>query len=195
MKLADTFEAVAYKQLVASDLPNRRSHQHELTGVKSLNTIFGPSSKIEGRLTWVFFADGEEPANEENDFTFYDARAKTAARTGRSEWRLYYQGNFLDHAFPMLKLLLVLRPGGHRTQDSLWLPRTEVRNGDHSPITSCGRKFFEATPDPTRCRPSRDFDRSIFSREHSSSGDRIRRRRQRRPEMGAGRVYRRPARR
>lgn len=95
MKLADTFEAVAYKQLVASDLPNRRSHQHELTGVKNLNTVFGAGSKIEGRLKWVFFRDGDKPASEENDFTFYDARAKTAARTGRSEWRLYYHGNFL----------------------------------------------------------------------------------------------------
>jgi hypothetical protein len=98
MKLADTFEAVAYKELVASDLPNRRSHQHELTGVKSLTTIFGLGPKIQNRMKWVFFANGGEPATEDNDFTFYDARAKTTARTGRSEWRLYYHGNFLGYA-------------------------------------------------------------------------------------------------
>jgi len=112
VKLADTFEALAYKQLVASDLPNRRSHQHELTGVKTLNTIFGPGPKIEGRLKWVFFANADEPASEENAFTFYDARAKTAARTGRSEWRLYYHGNFLNSA-DIGDLLIVAKTRSH----------------------------------------------------------------------------------
>ncbi len=49
-------------------------------------------------MSWHYFADDQEPIQDEGDFTFYDARAKTADRTGRSEWRFYYYGNFLSCA-------------------------------------------------------------------------------------------------
>jgi len=98
MKLSQTFDAVAYKQLVAVDLPNRGSHQHELNGVSALKSVFGTAAETRGRLVWVHFPAEGEPVQDENAFTFYDARARSSARTGRSEWRLYYHGDFLLRA-------------------------------------------------------------------------------------------------
>jgi len=98
MTLAQLFDGVAYKRLVASDLPKMRSNQHELTGVRTLRPLFGTNSKFRGRMIWVFFPTKGQPAQEENEFTFYDARAKGAQRTGRSEWKLYYYGTFLSRA-------------------------------------------------------------------------------------------------
>jgi len=96
MNLSDVFTAVAHKELVAVDLPHAGSNQHELNGVAALKDLFGTDGKTRGRISWHYFADDHEPAQEENDFTFYDARAKTADKTGRSEWRFYYYGNFLS---------------------------------------------------------------------------------------------------
>lgn len=98
MKLATIFEAAAYKQLVTVDLPNRGSHQHELNGVGALQTFFGTDQKTQGTIKWAYFMNGSEPEIEEGEFTFYDARAKSAALTGRSEWRFYYKGDFLSRA-------------------------------------------------------------------------------------------------
>jgi hypothetical protein len=83
---------------VAVDLPNLRSNQHELNGDEALKEFFGIDSKTRGNLSWHYFSDDHETSQEENEFTFYDARAKTATRTGRSEWRFYYYGSFLSRA-------------------------------------------------------------------------------------------------
>lgn len=96
MNLSDVFTAVAHKELVAVDLPHAGSNQHELNGVAALKDLFGTDGKTRGRISWHYFADDQEPTQEENDFTFYDARAKTADKTGRTEWRFYYYGNFLS---------------------------------------------------------------------------------------------------
>jgi hypothetical protein len=98
MNLSEIFTEVAYKKLVAVDLPNEGSNQHELNGVGALKDFFGTTSETRGKLIWRYFADDEEPKKDVDDFTFYDARAKSAARTGRSEWRFYYYGNFLRSA-------------------------------------------------------------------------------------------------
>lgn len=99
MNLSAIFSDVAHKQLVAVDLPDLGSNQHELNGVSALKEFFGTSGSSRGTLHWHYFADDEEPVQEENDFTFYDARARSADRTGRSEWRFYYYGSFLDRAY------------------------------------------------------------------------------------------------
>lgn len=98
MNLSEVFAAVAHKQLVLVDLPAAGSHQHELNGVSALKDFFGTSGPTKGRLTWHYFADEQEPVQELNDFTFYDARAKTTHKTGRTEWRMYYYGDFLNRA-------------------------------------------------------------------------------------------------
>ena len=93
--LADVFDAVAHKRLVQVDLPGKGSNQHELNGVSALRDFFKTGEKVGGAIHWHYFADDKQVDEEEGTFTFYDARAKSADRTGRSEWRFYYTGDFL----------------------------------------------------------------------------------------------------
>ncbi|MCM3904789.1 MAG: type II restriction endonuclease [Pyrinomonadaceae bacterium] len=97
MNLSSVFTDVAHKQLVAVDLPGG-SNQHELNGIEALKQFFGTGEPTHGTLSWHYFADDHEPAQDEGHFTFYDARAKSAGRTGRTEWRFYYYGQFLAKA-------------------------------------------------------------------------------------------------
>lgn len=98
MNLSSIFSDVAHKQLVRVDLPKLGSNQHELNGVTALKEFFGYSEPTRGKLSWHYFADDQDPIQDEGDFTFYDARAKTFELTGRSEWRFYYYGDFLSFA-------------------------------------------------------------------------------------------------
>lgn len=98
MNLSDVFTAVAHKNLVIVDLPHAGSHQHEFNGSAALKVFFGTEEPQRGSIDWHFFADDQEPKHAEGSFHFYDARARSAARTGRSEWRLYYTGDFLSNA-------------------------------------------------------------------------------------------------
>jgi hypothetical protein len=98
MKLSDVFLAVAHKQLALVDLPNVGSNQHELNGIAALKQLFGTEASTTGVINWHYFADDEEPQAQSGDFTFYDARKRSSIRTGRSEWRFYYTGEFLSRA-------------------------------------------------------------------------------------------------
>ncbi|HEX5705124.1 MAG TPA: type II restriction endonuclease [Pyrinomonadaceae bacterium] len=98
MNLSSIFSRVAHKQLVTVDLPDRGSNQHELNGDNDLREFFGIRESTRGTLTWHYFSDDEAPVSESGNFTFYDAREKSASRTGRSEWRFYYEGKFLERA-------------------------------------------------------------------------------------------------
>ena len=113
MNLSSVFTDVAHKVLVAVDLPKLGSNQHELNGVGALKEFFGTSEPTRGTLSWHYFADDREPAQEEGDFTFYDARAKSSDRTGRSEWRFYYDGSFLEHADVGDRFFLARSQSGH----------------------------------------------------------------------------------
>jgi hypothetical protein len=95
MNLSDVFAAVAYKRLAMVDLPNLGSNQHELSGVSALRSFFHGEVRDSGMVEWHYFADDQEPHSELGSFTFYDSRKKSAARTGRTEWRFYYKGDFL----------------------------------------------------------------------------------------------------
>lgn len=99
MNLSEIFSAVAHKELVAVEIPEAGSNQHELNGVSALKEMFGTHEATRGNLSWRLFEDDSETDRQENEFTFYDARARGAARTGRSEWRFYYRGDFLKRAF------------------------------------------------------------------------------------------------
>jgi hypothetical protein len=134
MKLSSVFTAVAHKQLVAVDLPGSGSNQHELNGVAALRELFGANGVKRGNLQWHYFADDQEPAEEDGDFTFYDARAKSASRTGRSEWRFYYYGSFLAHANVGDWLFLARGPKERLfalifQHDSAWLRAAQVLFG------------------------------------------------------------------
>ncbi len=108
MEMADVFSSIAYKELVQvdlpkrdsnePDLPKRGSNQHEINGTAALRKFFRTSEKVAGSIKWFYFADDRETLNSDGEFTFYDARAKSAERTGRTEWHLYYKGDFLNNA-------------------------------------------------------------------------------------------------
>src|SRR4051812_24983126 len=100
MRLSSVFSHVMHKELVAGELPNRISNQHELNGTGALKNFFGVTKPVRGEISWHYFSDDqEEPSQAVGGFTFYDSRAKSAARTKRSpEWRFYYFGNFLECA-------------------------------------------------------------------------------------------------
>jgi hypothetical protein len=110
--LADVFDAVAHKRLVQVDLPSRGSNQHELNGSVALREFFKTAEKVEGSLEWHYFVDDKEPEYEEGTFTFYDARARSAQRTGRTEWRFYYSGSFLSRCSEGDELILVRTRAG-----------------------------------------------------------------------------------
>jgi hypothetical protein len=95
VNLSSIFSDVAHKQLVRVDLPKLGSNQHELNGVTALKEFFGSGEATRGKLSWHYFADDQDPVQDDGEFTFYDARAKSFDLTGRSEWRFYYYGNFL----------------------------------------------------------------------------------------------------
>lgn len=98
MNLAGVFAAVAYKELVAVDVPGAGSNQHELNGTAAIREFFGTTAPRSGPISWRLFRDGSDPEESEGRFTFYDARAASAHQTGRTEWRLYYSGWFLAGA-------------------------------------------------------------------------------------------------
>ena len=134
MNLSDVFTAVAHKQLTAVDLPDMGSNQHELNGTAVLRGFFGTSEPTRGAVLWHRFADDEEPTADSGEFTFYDARAKSADRTGRSEWRFYYEGRFLDCAGVGDTLVLAKTPTGKLfglvfQRDSAWLRAAKVLFG------------------------------------------------------------------
>lgn len=99
MNLNSVFSSVVYKQLVQVDLPGG-SHQHEINGVRELREFFETSEPISGSINWHFFSDENDPQQAQGHFTFYDARERSSNRTGRSEWRLYYTGDFINCANP-----------------------------------------------------------------------------------------------
>lgn len=105
MNLSNIFSAIAYKELAQVDLPGR-SHQHEVNGSGRLKSFFRTSEAVSGIIRWYYFADNVETLQEDGTYTFYDPRARSVERTGRSEWRLYYTGKFLQCADPGDVLIL-----------------------------------------------------------------------------------------
>ncbi len=111
MRLNQLFSAIAVKTLSSVDIVGLNSHQHEINGVSSLRSFFNTSEKYTGVISWFVFTDNNDRFNYSEQVTFYDAREKSFEKTGRSEWRMYYSGDFIKHASPGDFLILL------RTQD------------------------------------------------------------------------------
>jgi hypothetical protein len=131
MNLSQIFSAVAHKRLVAVDLPDAGSNQHELNGSRALREFFGTAGETRGSISWHYFADDAEPAHIESTFTFYDARAASPDRT---EWRLYYPGDFLSRAFEGDLLVLARTHDGNLfglvfQRDSSWFRAANILFG------------------------------------------------------------------
>lgn len=97
--LNSIFSAVIFKTLAQVDLPGG-SNQHEINGVNTVRDFFETNQPISGTINWHYFSDGADTLRSTGSFTFYDARARSAERTGRSEWRMYYTGEFISCAIP-----------------------------------------------------------------------------------------------
>ncbi len=144
MNLSSVFINVAYKQLVAVDLPAQGSNQHELNGVAVFKEFFGTTGTTRGSLSWHYFADDQETAQEEGVFTFYDARAKSARRTGRTEWRFYYCGDFPARANAGDWLFIARSQTGHLfallfQKNSAWLRAAQALFGVQTSGSSFNR--------------------------------------------------------
>jgi hypothetical protein len=98
MNFDAVFSAVAHKRLARVDLSDQGSHQHELNGSTALRDFFSSGASHRGQIEWTLFCDDSEPTSETGEYNFYDARARSADRTGRSEWRMYYRGEPLAGA-------------------------------------------------------------------------------------------------
>lgn len=97
--LNSIFSSVIFKTLAQVDLPSG-SNQHEINGVNSVREFFETNQPVSGTINWYYFSDGSDTIQSIGSFTFYDARARSAERTGRSEWRMYYTGEFISCAAP-----------------------------------------------------------------------------------------------
>lgn len=97
MNLDSIFTSIVYKILVQVDLPGG-SHQHELNGVEALRSFFNSDTELSGEINWSYHQDGTDVITGVGDFKFYDSRAKGFEKAGRSEWRMYYSGDFLKNA-------------------------------------------------------------------------------------------------
>lgn len=133
MKIHEVFTDVAFKRLVAVDLPHLGSHEHELNGTAALRSFFRQPAreKVREKVHWVFLEDDADAVHGEGHVTFYDARAKSVERTGRSEWRLYYTGEFLARASVGDLLVLARAANGSlfgivARQDSAWTAALQV---------------------------------------------------------------------
>lgn len=94
--LNSIFSAVIFKTLVQVDLPGG-SNQHEINGVRAVREFFETDEPISGAIRWHYFSDDSDSLRDTDTFTFYDARAENPNRT---EWRMYYYGDFLRCAQP-----------------------------------------------------------------------------------------------
>lgn len=112
MNLSAVIAGVAHKTLVAVDLPGTASNQHEVNGDAGLKSLFGTATTKKCEVRWIYFSDSHEPEAASSSVTFYDARAKKSHLTGRSEWRLYYEGGFLKRAKPGDHIVFILGARG-----------------------------------------------------------------------------------
>jgi len=104
-KFSEILEGIAFKKLASVDLPDITSNQHEINGSTALRKLFN-NRDVAGQISWHYISeDGSQ--EETGNFRFYDARKRSAAKTRRSEWRLYYSGGFLGTASPGDSLLII----------------------------------------------------------------------------------------
>ncbi len=104
-RFSEILDGIAFKRLAAVDLPDATSNQHEINGSNALRKLFN-NQDVAGQISWHYISEAGSQ-EEAGNYRFYDARKKSAAKTGRSEWRLYYSGGFLGTASPGDCLLIV----------------------------------------------------------------------------------------
>jgi hypothetical protein len=110
--LSAYFSGVVAKQLSAVEVRPERSHQHEFNGSNELIRMFGIAGTAKHRYPSRFLyllEDSDSAVTAQSEVTWYDARARSAARTGRSEHRLYFRSNAVTQLAKQGDLLLIAR--------------------------------------------------------------------------------------
>lgn len=97
-------DSVAVKHLAATDIDPKTSHQHEITGVKALQRLFG-TQKQELRARFMYYGDRE--FSTDVGLTWYDASRDPK----KQRWRLYYQENPVIKAAKPKDSLVLARYG------------------------------------------------------------------------------------
>ena len=152
--LADYFDKVAFKILAHVDIISTASNQHELNGVAALKKLFGSEyRKCHAEFTYLH-EDESLISSDEGMITWYDSREKSSAKTGRSEFRLYYPSNDVTKEMRAGDLLVIAQKGSNfhiiiaenfsvAEQQLLWMFGTDRENATKFEI-----KEFKKTPLP-----------------------------------------------
>jgi len=113
--LLNYFTGVVSKQLSSVECDPDASHQHEFNGSAQLKELLGAvtgTQKIPFKTVFMYFNDTRnENFSDIGQVTWYDARAKSSSRTGRSEYRLYFSDSpVIEYAKANDLLILAKRP-------------------------------------------------------------------------------------
>ncbi len=150
--LADYFDEAAFKILAQVDIISSASNQHEWNGVAALKRIFG-THRQEFPVIFTYLHEEESHiSSTEGMVTWYDSREKSSARTGRSEFRLYYPSNDVTREMKAGDLLVIAKKDttfhifiaekfSVAEQQLLWMFGT-----DREHATSFEIKSFSKTP-------------------------------------------------
>ena len=110
--LSAYFKGAAAKLLSAVEAHPNRSNQHEFNGSNELMKLLGSAGsnkqKYPARLLYVG-ESAEQTIATDSSVTWYDARARSAERTGRSEHRLYFPTTEVTRRFQQDDLLLIAK--------------------------------------------------------------------------------------
>jgi len=109
--LSEYFENIAAKTLSAVEADASCSNQHEFNGVGKLKEIFGDGKEKQTfPARFIYLDDADDQAVIDDGFvTWYDARAKSADRTGRTEHRLYFPTTAVSQVASAGDLLVIAR--------------------------------------------------------------------------------------
>jgi hypothetical protein len=111
--LSEYFTGVTAKRLSSVEVNPEKSHQHEFNGDEQLKTLFGSVrgvKKVNFPAIFMYFGeDTDRNITEKGNVTWYDARAKSHTRTGRSEYRLYFSDVHVERYAQKGDLLIVAR--------------------------------------------------------------------------------------
>ena len=95
--LSQYFSAVAIKKLSLVEVNTTKSHQHEFNGTNQIKKLFWEVKWTDKKIIeskFIYMSDyDDETIEDEGNLTWYDSRAKSFARTWRSEYRLYFPDN------------------------------------------------------------------------------------------------------
>lgn len=134
MKISTLFSAAVAKRLALVEEISSNSNQHEFNGVEKLKAIIGKESKLFEGSDFIWIGANEDVVKTRDSLRWYDARSKSADRTGRSEYRFYYRTNavtelmrnkdlviFAKYAKEERFLVLVIEDGASVEAAVLWL--------------------------------------------------------------------------